>query len=84
MVSMIGLSNKGGKGRKRGKEEKEKENNAHPITPHCTNFVHFDHTGRAYFSFARRLYVRSSRNWCLDGNLDISGGQGRLALYGLV
>jgi hypothetical protein len=50
------------------------------IIPHCANFVNFTHRGRAYFSAARRLYFRSSRNWCLGESLDMSGGHWRLGL----
>lgn len=53
-----------------------------PIAAHCTNLVHLTNCGRAYLSFARRRYLRSSRNCCFSDSLETSGGQRRLARYG--
>lgn len=59
----------------------KKLKNIHPINPHCTSFVHFVHSGLAYFNLARLLYFRSSRNCCFSDMLETSGGHCRFAVY---
>ena len=54
------------------------------MLPHCANFTILCQLGLAYASFARRLYRRSSLNWCFCDSLLNSGGHVRLQMYGLV
>lgn len=52
--------------------------------PEAASFTALVHPGREYRSLARRLYLRSRRNWYLGWSFVKSGGHSFWALYGLL